>query len=200
MRQNILEIEDGKKSFALQFSDRDFEILGGPTPFMELGAEFVRTLGVFENTNVSMDMKIPPGSSVRRSRQNLAVLAKGLLKLIQRDHDLLSFDYSFRLTKSDEKHRIKRQLSGFRIRSLYGCVDGWPRGFCTLTLNEVSPIGIGRTVEIIDLRNSTELETDDMGLLKVYKQEADLNWTKALQGLIDFLNQSTEKEVTIHHS
>lgn len=200
MSHNVLEIEDGVGSFALKFSNREFEILGGPPIFIPLGAAFINALGVFENTSVAMDMKIPPGSIVRRSRQGLLGIAKDILKSMQRDCDLLSYNYSFRLTKSEERHRISRQLSGFKVRGFHASVDGWPRGFCTLDLVEVAPNGIGRTVEIIDIRSRNEIETDDFGQLKVYRKDAEFRWPETLEGLIDFLQSSGGKEVTIHHS
>lgn len=200
MRMNTLKLDDGKDTFDLTFSERDFALLGGPSIFMPQGNRFIRELGVFENTSVAKDMKIPAGSYVRRRRGNLLSHARGTLKYLERDADLLAYDYSFRLTKGEDRHKLKGHLGGFNIRGLFGHVDGQPRGFCTLTLSEVSPTGIGRNVELIDLRTRREIETDDRGLLKIYRTEAEFGWLSPLCGMIEFLEASDAKEVTIHHS
>lgn len=200
MSQNRLEIEDGINSFALEFTSRDFGILGGPSDFMKLGVDFIKTLGVYENTSVFMNMQVPEGSKVRRKRGYLLMLTRSLLNYMERDADLLAYDYSFRLTKGEGRHRLKGHLTGFRIRDYFGSVTAQPQGFCTLTLMESSPTGAGRTVEIIDLRNREEIPTDDKGTLKVYRKEAEFGWPESLRSLIQFLETSKEKEVVIHHS
>lgn len=200
MRQNTLEIEDGTHSYALTFSDRDFSLLGGHPTFLKHGVEFIKMLGVYENTSVAMDMKIPPGSKVVRKRGRLQFWTQMLLHEIEECDDLLSFDYSFRLSKGEDKHRLKGQLTGFRVRGLAAQVDAQPRGFCTLTLSEISPKNHLRAVEIIDVRSRTEVETDDKGLLRIYRTPASHGWPSALSGLLEFLKSSKEDEVTVHHN
>lgn len=196
---NTLKIEDGKNTFDLTFSDRDFALLGGSSVFMSECAQFISALGIFENTSVAQNMKIPAGSSVRRKRGLFLLQARSALESLERDADLLAFDYSFRLTKGEDRHKLKGQLSGFKIRGLFGQVDGEPSGFCTLTLLEVSPTGRGRAVEIIDLRKCDTMETDDKGDLKIYRKEADFGWPRALRGLLEFLEASNADEILIHH-
>ena len=190
MRMNVLKIDDGDSAYELSFSNRDFALLSGPQIYMPQGARFMSELGVFENTSVAQDMKIPAGSHVRRRRGLLLNRSRSTLNYLDRDADLLRFDYSFRLTQGDDRHKPKGHLSGFKIRGLFGHVDGQPRGFCTLTLSEVSPTGLGRTVEIIDLHGREGIEADDSGTLKVYRTEADFGWLSALRGMIEFLEAS----------
>lgn len=197
---NTLKIEDGNNSYDLTFSNRDFALLGGSPVFMPECVEFIGALGVYENTSVAQDMKIPAGSHVRRKRGQFLLQVRSTLNFLERDADLLSFDYSFRLTKSDDCHKLTGQLGGFKIRGLFGQVDGQPSGFCTLTLVEASPTGLGRAVEYIDLRTRESMETDDKGELKIYREEAEFGWPEALRGLLEFLEGSTAKEIVIHHS
>ncbi len=200
MRVNTLKIDDGCGAYDLTFSDRDFALLGGPSIFMPQGGRFINELGVFENTSVAQDMKIPAGSHVRRRRGNFLIHAKSTLNYLERDADLLAYDYSFRLAKGDDRHKLRGHLGGFKIRGLLGGVDGQPRGFCTLTLSEVSPTGLGRDVELVDLRTRSELETDDCGLLEIYRTETEFGWLSPIRGMIEFLESSDADEIVIHHS
>ena len=200
MRMNTLTIDDAVSTYGLTISDRDFALLGGPELFMPHGGLFINELGVFTNTSVAQDMKIPPGSHVRRRRGNLLIHTRNMLSCLDRDADLLKFDYAFRLTKGEDRHRLKGRLGGFKVRGLLGNVSGQPRGFCTLELSEVAPNGFGRVVEVIDLRSHEEINTDDSGTLKVYRTEAAFGWLPALRGMIEFLKASDAAEVTIHHT
>ncbi len=198
---NTLTIEDGNSSsYDLTFSNRDFALLGGSPVFMPECVSFIGALGVYENTSGARNMKIPAGSHVRRQRGQFLLQTRSTLNYLERDVDLLSFDYSFRLTKGDDRHKVKRSLSGFQIRGLFGEVDGQPSGFCTLTLMEASPTGLGRAVEYIDLRTRDTMETDDKGELKIYREEAEFGWPVALRGLLEFLEGSNAKEIVIHHN
>lgn len=200
MRIKTLKIDDGLNIYDLTFSNRDFALLGGPSLFMPQGGQFINELGVFENTSVSQDMNIPAGSHVRRRRGNLLIHSRSTLNYIERDADLLAFDYSFRLTKGDDRHTVKGRLGGFKVRGLFGSVNGQPRGFCTLTLSETSPTGLGRDVELIDLRTRDEIATDDSGLLKIYRTEAKFGCLSSIRGMIEFLEASDADEIVIHHS
>ncbi|WP_207394922.1 hypothetical protein [Bremerella alba] len=197
---NTLKVDNGNDEYDLMFSDRDFAILGGPSMLMPEGGRFINALGVFENTSVAQNMRIPAGSHVRRRRGNLLLHARAALNYLERDADLLAYDYSFRLSKGEDRHKLKGHLGDFKIRGLFGGVDGQPRGFCTLTLSELSPNGLGRDVELIDLRKRDEMETDDCGLLKIYRTEAEFGWLSPIRGMIDFLEASDADEIVIYHS
>ena len=107
--------------FDFCISHRDFAILGGPPLFIPFGSDLINALGVFENTSVVRGMKIPDGSCVTRRRSTLFAAAHSVLPTLKRDFDLLSRDYSFRLTKGEDRHRLKTTLSGFRVRE-----PSWP--------------------------------------------------------------------------
>jgi len=193
-----LRIEADGESFHLELTDRDFGILTGPAYFLRDGLDFHQQLGVRENTSVAQGMKIPAGSFVRRNRALFRVVAEDFLSTIQCDADLLRFDYSFRLTKG-EKHKTRRGLTGFKVRGLDGYIDATPNGFCTLQLTAVSPLGRGRIAEIIDMRGREDIETDDKGMLKIYREPATLNWPRTLPSLVQWLGGQTCAEIVIHH-
>lgn len=181
-------------------SHRDFAILGGPQLFVPFGADLINALGVFENTSVAQGMKIPSDSCVTRRRSTLFAAVHGVLPTLKRDFDLLSHNYSFRLTKGEDRHRLKTTLSGFRVRELFGYVDGCPAGFCTLTLSALSPSGTARTAELIDLRLLETVSTDDKGELRIYRSDADFGLRDAVEQLLDFLTTSKAEDVTIYHN
>ena len=190
---------DGER-FDFCMSHRDFAILGGPPLFIPFGTDLIDALGVYENTRVAQGMKIPDDSSVIRRRSTLFSAAQSVLPTLKRDFDLLSRDYSFRLTKGEDRHKLKMTLSGFRVRELYGYVNGCPAGFCTLTLCTPSPIGIARTAELIDLRLLEAVATDDKGDLRIYRADAKFGLRDALEKLLEFLTNSRAETITIYHN
>jgi hypothetical protein len=198
MATSTIRIEAGEAEFILTIPQRDAMLLAGPRPFMPAGEVFVKTLGIYDNFTVAIG--IPKGSKAVRNRHHVLMAATSLLELVQRDLDLLEFDYSYSFS-AHGKARSTAGTGGVRVRGYSGCVDARPKGFCTMELREPSPSGPGRVVEIVDLRNRKTLDTDNYGVLQIHRKKGkEVTWNRSLPTLIDFLKQNKCADVVIHHN
>ena len=198
MPTNTLRIEADEAEFLLTIPHRDAMLLAGPRPFMSTGEPFVKTLGIYDNFTVAKG--IPEDSKAVRNRYLVLMAVTSLLEAIQRDLDLLEFDYSYSFS-TQGKARSSAGMSGFQVRGYFGSVDARPKGFCTMELREASPSGPSRVVEILDLRNRKTFETDDSGVLQIHRKKSEeVSWKTSLPALIDFLKEHKCTDVVIHHN
>lgn len=198
MPSSTIKIEAGEAEFILTIPHRDAMLLAGPRPFLPHGEVFVKTLGILDNFTVARG--VPEDSKVPRNRHHVLLAATSLFETIQRDLDLLEFDYSYSFS-AHGKARSSTGTGGFRVRGYFANVDARPNGFCTMQLSEQSPNGLGRVVEVLDLRNRKSLETDDRGVLQIHRKKgAEVSWKNSLPRLIAFLKENKCAEVVIHHN
>ncbi len=134
---------------------------------------------------------MPPG--------HLQAVASALLKCIERDEDLLQFDYLYKMTDRDNSPGSGSE-SGFRVRGYSGSISTRPNGFCRIELMEAAPNGQGRVVEILDMRNKRELELDSGQKIKIYKRKKEFSLTRSLRDLLTFLDSCTGEQLEIRHS
>lgn len=193
-RSKTAVIEAAGAEFSLSVSERESGVLIGSETFFEHGRHFLSALGVFENYLAGMG--VPVGSSAVRKRSLLLLSAESLEFGLKRDYDLLSFDYSYSFVVQG-KRRTNAGSSGFMVRGFYGLIGARPPGYCTLKLSELSPIGKGRLVEIIDLRNRTEMETDDAGIIQIHKRRVEFTLPERISQLVDFLKQHRCDEAVV---
>lgn len=187
-------IEAAGAEFSLAASLRDSGIFLGSEVFLKEGGHFLTALGVYQNYTVAGGL--PVGSKALVKRNVLSHRAESLLFKLRRDNDLLSFDYSYSFV-SQGKRRNRGGTSGFKVHGLFGLIDARPRGYCELRLSEVSPIGVGRDVEIIDVRNRTEIQTDEAGVIRIHKQRAEFDLPDRISKLVDFLKENRCDQVMI---
>jgi hypothetical protein len=185
----------GDASHRLDFVPRDFGMLVGKN-FLE-GERFIKALGVFEHITVAGG--IPKGSHVIRSRRLFLDDTELLLRAVQRDEELLRYDYRFSFAVPSHSTGGGAE-SGFRVRGFVGHIDTRPRGFCWLQLSQVVSSGWPRIVEWIDMRVRGSIETDERGTLQVHRKKAvPTKWFERLPPFIEFLRSHSEKEVTVEH-
>jgi hypothetical protein len=110
---------------------------------------------------------------------------KDMWSLLVRDKDLLSYAYSYEFER-EKGVKHGGGISGFKVRGFCGYVSVRPTGYCTLKLSEISPSGIGRTVEIIDLRVIRQIQTDDWGYLKVHRRKMEIDWYREMPRILEF--------------
>jgi hypothetical protein len=133
---------------------------------------------------------------VTHKRHRLIISLQSLLHQLESQADLLSFSYSYEFTSDKDRRHVGGQ-SGIRIRGLSGFIDVRPSGYCTLTLSEIAPNGKGRVVEIIDMRVRKQIETDEMGILRVHRRKEQVGWLAELPKLMHFLERARSDDVEV---
>jgi hypothetical protein len=193
MERNVVIIEDSGVQHELAPSCRDWNLLNGP--FFEQGPLFLNTLGVYKNFTVAKG--IPKGSTVEVNRIHLCMVTEQLLAAVQRDMDLLQYNYSFCFTSN--VHKGSGAISGFMVDGYCAYLKVRPKGFCLLELIESSPNSHSRVIGKLDIRNKREMETDNWGMLKTKRKKDTVTWPDVLPPMIEFLKKSKSKTVIIHH-
>jgi len=194
MTSSFSIITDGKKRHRLDFTKRDFGLLTGPN--FDAGRRFISVLGVYDHFTVATG--IPKDAKVTRQRLLVLAAAQRLLAMIQRDEDLLSHDYKFSFSGRSGRPRAGKEC-GIKVRGYIGDIDTSPHGYCYLNLVQVASNGMGRIAEYLDMRIRGTLETDELGTLKIHKQEAEMHWLELLPPLIEFVRTRTVKQLEIEH-
>ena len=112
-----------------------------------------------------------------------------------RDQDILPYAYSYEF---EREKGIKQGggISGFKVRELFGFIDVRPAGFCTLKLSEIAPNGVGRIVEILDMRKSPGIETD-WGNLKIHRRAMIVDWYEEMPRILKFCEQNKNGNIEV---
>ncbi len=192
MSHSYVIIRDGQESHRLDITHRDWGLLTGP--FFDEGPKFIDTLGVYEHFTVAGG--IPKGSHVTRQRLLLLDATQSLFRAVQRDEDLLRYDYSYSFAGRGNSRNAGAE-SGFRVRGFIGHIDTRPHGYCHLQLSQLGANDTPRVVEFVDMRVRGSIETDELGLLKVGRRKSRIDWLETLPPLIEFLHAGGTKEVTV---
>ncbi len=187
MSDSATIIRDGDEKHRLQITHRDWMLLWGPG-FAE-GPAFSTAFGVFENYTVAGG--IPRGSPVQRDGYTLHNATCILLDAMKRDHDLLRYDYSYKI--ADEPRRYGGGQS-IQVSGRGGILSLRPKGYCSIGLHE----GNGLTGEVIDLRAMDTLATDS-GSLKVFRRKAETHWLEILPQLLAFLANRLDRVLVLEH-
>jgi hypothetical protein len=193
-RMNRLKFVAGEAEMVVEFPRRDFDLLPAPESFMPGGGALVRLFGVFEDFDVAAGASRK--SEVTRGRLTLLAAVRQTKRQVERDADLLSFNYSYSFS-TEPKQRNGGAEYGFRIDGRPAGVTTRPKGFCTVTVHGVSPAGFGRPAAIIDLRVFGSIDTDDKGSLRSHKRSAELVLPGLLKELEEFLDSASVQNVRI---
>lgn len=187
-------IRDGQAMHRLEIDHRDWGLLMGP--FFAEGQRFIDPLGVYEHFTVAG--RVPDGSQVTRRKFQLTDATQVLLRAVERDQDLLRYDYSYSFSGRGSS-RSSGGESGFRVHGLIGHIDARPRGYCHLRLSQLGSNGSPRAVEFLDMRVRESIETDALGVLRIHRRKARMHWLDRLPPLLEFLRARSAKELTIEH-
>jgi hypothetical protein len=184
-------IRDGKESYRIDITNRDWGLLH--EPLFDVGQHFIHVFGVYENPHVG---SLRPGTQVRRDQLHFLNASMCLLDAIQKNENLFCHDYSYKFSTENKIHRLGKR---FKVRGLSGDIDTQPHGFCYLKLWQHDMDGKLRIAEVIDMRIKGSIETDELGTLKIYRKKAQMRWLETLPPLIDFLRSRGRKELIIEH-
>jgi hypothetical protein len=178
-------IHDGDESCRLQISHRDWMLTAGPG-FAE-GDVFENAFGIFENFTTGGGLPSEPW--VLRDGQTLFDGASVLLAAIERDYELLRYDYS---CKVGHRHRSYGGGESVRVDDRPGMLWLRPKGYCAITfVDDLQP-------QVIDLRAENGFMTDD-GPVKVYRRKAEVHWLEILPPVLEFLRHRLTRELALEH-
>jgi hypothetical protein len=191
MSISALIVKDGNEQHRMLITDRDWGLLWGP--LFVAGPIFSMSFGVYDN--FTMSSGVPEGSRVVRKGRNLFNAAQVLLVAIERDLDLLEFDYSYSFVNEAQRYSDGQTV---HVRGRSGILRTRPKGYCFIELGDSGPKG-GRIAELIDLRIIRELDTDDSRVIKIHRRRAKVLWLETLPQLVEFLRQRIGKELVVEH-
>jgi hypothetical protein len=192
MSTSALLLHDNADSHRVLITHRDWGLLWGPH-FNE-GPLFSSAFGVYENFSVARG--IQPGSRVTRTGASLYVAAEALLLGINRDADLLRFDYSFGFS-GDSARRSGAQ--SIHVHGKSGTISTRPNGYCYIRFQPPSESGPLRSEDFIDLRRIPKVQTDAGIEVKVYRRKASIAWPESLPPLLAFLQTRLERGLFVEH-
>jgi hypothetical protein len=185
MSDSATIIRDGDAAHRLQITHRDWMLINGPG-FVE-GPIFIAAFGIFENFTVAGG--IAKGALVHREGQTLFDASSTLLSGIQRDQDLMRYDYSYKIAD----HR--KQFGGGRsiaVDGRPGILSLRPKGYCLIRFVD------GKSPYLVDLRGRDGFMTD-AGAIKLYRRKANIRWLDILPPLVTFLETRLTKLLSLEH-
>lgn len=116
-----------------------------------------------------------------------------------RDKDLLSFSYQYQFEREMGVRHNGGMGGGFHVRGLVGSIRATPKGYCTLRLRKSVPDSAGNhpMLEVIDLRKSRGIQTDDAGWLKVHRRSLVLDWFQEMPRILEFCRNAGGERIEV---
>lgn len=159
------------------------------------GQEFIQALGMWDNFSVAHGQNTAAWTS--KSRLRLMNAAKKLLERVRIDRDYINFDYSCGFSSQGKRRHSGR---GFGVRLPGRDAFIWLHsGQIFMEFREQGSDGKFHVVETVDLRRSGPIQTENLGLLKVYRRANPIGWEQKLPPLIDFLGARSGEFVRVRH-
>jgi hypothetical protein len=156
-------------------------------PGFKEGSIFIAAFGVFENYTVARG--IAKGSLVHREGQTLFDASSTLLAGIQRDLELLRYDYSYQI---GDRSRCYGGGGSVTVGGRPGMLTLRPKGYCSIRFVD------GESPDLIDLRDKSGFMTD-AGPLNLYRRKAESHWLEILTPLLDFLRPRLNNVLILEH-
>lgn len=190
----------GGSQHEIVLTHRDIHLLDGKYFFgaVNPGWHYKKLFGV----DFIAGMGVPPTGECLRTfeRWKLIEDLKALLVGLRTQEDLISYSYQYMFTSPKDVHHKGMHggaMAGVHVRGYSGIISVRPSGYCDLVLFQTGPNGMGRIVEIIDMRVRQQIETEDQGILKIRRRRADVGWFEELPKLINFLESSNSDTVEL---
>jgi len=159
------------------------------------GREFIQAIGLWDQVSVAQGQNTAAWTS--KSRLRLMKASEELLERVCQDKDYINFDYSCGFT-SEGKRRHSGRGFGLRLPGRDAFIWLYP-GQIFMEFREQGLDGKFHVTETADLRRSGPIQTESMGLLKIYKRANPINWEQKLPPLIDFLGAHSSEIVRVRH-
>jgi hypothetical protein len=168
----------------ISIDSRSWHVLDEPNLFPE-GTQLRRAFGV---TWVAGLYREPPHGILNHlPAQNFRKSCENVWHALLRDRDLLSFSYQYELESHKGVRHGGARSGGFTVRGLHPFITTRPKGYCTLKLAPILPSGkLGQAEEIIDLRKTRRIETDNAGFLKIHRRSMRVDWFDEMPRILQF--------------
>lgn len=182
-----LSVSCGSGTVLIPFSDRDWRLLIDALRCKPELAQFPSMLGFGREPELSVD------------RAEMLRAARAALEVLRFDAGLLSYDYLVDIPAHGAIPRIRGEcnIHGLRIKaapySLYA-----RHGQCWLERWESDDHGLGRSVELIDLRRETTLMLDGNVEVRIRRKwRGEPPWQQGLTQLVALLEDCTDEQVEV---
>jgi len=131
-------------------------------------------------------------------RDELLTEANAFLKAFGRDQKFLQYHYSFEIAPPGglPKSRGSGSVSGFKINDKYFCIVAG-MGECYLLELGSKSNKINDVSRRVDVRDRKCIETDDWGVIKIFRRKKKVTWPEVLPPLIEFLRNLPDSEVHV---
>lgn len=196
MAESALMLVTGRDELHVVISAQSWHAVDEPDLFPE-GLVLRRTFGVtwakglFREPPFGILQSMPATTFL----QNCERAWEALL----RDKDLLSFSYQYEFEREKGVRHGGGMGGGFHVRGLVGSIRSTPKGYCTLRLRKSAPDSTGNrpVVEVIDLRKSRVIQTDDAGWLKVHRRSLVLDWFQEMPRILEFCRNAGGERIEV---
>jgi hypothetical protein len=132
-----------------------------------------------------------------KSRIQLLKACDNLLERVKQDRDFINFDFQCGFTAEGKTMHSGR---GFGVRLPGEDAFIWLHpGQIYMERSKKGTDGKYHIVDTLDLRRRGPIQTEDRGLLKVYRRSNPINWEEKLPSLIEFLKGCSCESVRIRH-
>lgn len=193
MKEYCFTVECDSQTHTTVWVTREYKYLvGNQCPE---GGEFIQALGMWDNFTVAGGQNTEAWT--RKSRARLLKASENLLERVQQDRDYINYDYQCGFTSEGRQRHSGR---GFSVRLPGRNAFIWLHpGQIFMEFHERGADGKFHVVETIDLRKSGPIQTENKGLLKIYRRSNPINWEVKLPSLIDFLRSYSSEHVRVRH-
>ncbi|WP_034619857.1 hypothetical protein [Chitinibacter tainanensis] len=140
--------------------------------------------------------KIPEDRVLVRDTADMMLLKlQGVVQYLDTYRDILVWKYLYEFSAQSGENEGGQ--SGFKIDGLSAYITTRPTGYCTLHLSEVAPNGMGRAVQVIDMRLKKEIQTDTLGVLKIRRRKFNNMLFPFVEQLTAYLARQGKAEVAV---
>lgn len=193
MKEYCFTVECESRSHTTVWVTREFKYLVGDQ--CPEGSEFIQALGMWDNFSVAGGQNTQAWTE--KSRERLIAASERLLERVRLDREYIHFDYQVGFAAEGRRRHSGR---GFGVRLPGGNVSiRLHPGQAYMQFHERGSDGKFHVVRTTDLRKSDPIQTEDKGLMKVYRRRNPLNWEEKLPLLIGFLLRCSAEFVRIRH-
>lgn len=193
MREYCFTVECDSQLHATVWVTREYKYLVGSQ--CPEGGEFVRALGMWDNFTVGGGQNTEIWTT--KSRVQILEASEKLLQRVRRDRDYINYDYQCGFP-SQGSRRYSGRGFGVRLPGRDGFIRLHP-GQIVMEFRERGADGKHHVVETVDLRKSGPIQTENMGLLKIYRRANPINWERKLPSLVGFLRSHSCELVRVRH-